>query len=232
MTARARRVLMPGTAPEGRRGAAALVALLRADGLSGGERICYGGTSRQASVLARLKARAGGFGRAIACLWRRPAIVHAHAALQASCARGSLLPWSARCAGRQTIFHPHEGDFRQFAGVRPDVPRRRRIRRTLERRSPVIARIEGRAGSICGLAPRARDRGAEPGRIPFPGRLERARGRAGLSGAATLPARRLQDAGLGGRRGGPACGRLVQHYSTEAICGRLAAIYNDLAGAR
>jgi len=52
---------------------------------------------------------------------------------------------------------------------------------------------------------------------------------AALAGAL---ARVLDDAGLRARLGEQARRTVAQHYSTEAICGRLAAIYNDLAGAR
>ena len=45
-------------------------------------------------------------------------------------------------------------------------------------------------------------------------------------------ARVLDDAGLRARLGERARMTVAQHYSTEAVCGRLAAIYNDLAGAR
>jgi glycosyltransferase involved in cell wall biosynthesis len=44
-------------------------------------------------------------------------------------------------------------------------------------------------------------------------------------------ARVLDDAGLRARLGKRARMTVAQHYSTEAVCGRLAAIYNDLAGA-
>ena len=41
----------------------------------------------------------------------------------------------------------------------------------------------------------------------------------------------LEDALLQKRLGERARATVAQHYSTEAVCGRLAAIYNDLAGA-
>jgi hypothetical protein len=178
MTARAPRVLMPGTAPEGRGGVAALVAVLRAGGLFEQARVRYVSTHREGSFFSRLEAAARG-----ACLWRRPAIMHAHAASQPSFARKSLLLWLARCAGCQTMFHLHGGGFRQFTSIRSGLLMRRWIRHTLERSSLVIALTEGWAGFVRGFAPRARD-------------------------------------------------TVAQHYSTEAICGRPAAIYNDLAGAR
>ncbi|MFC5480661.1 glycosyltransferase family 4 protein [Massilia suwonensis] len=356
MKARAPRILMVGTAPEGRGGVAALVAVLRAGGLFEQASVRYVSTHREGSVLTKLKAAAGGFVQTLACLWRRPAIVHAHAASHASFARKSLLLWLARCAGCQTIFHLHGGGFRQFATLRSGVLMRRWIRHTLERSSLVIALTEGWAAFVRSFAPRARvavvpnavslPRGledqAEPNRILFLGRVEAAKGVAELLDAVALLAPRfpalrlilagsgeldawrreaaergiagrveltgwldagacaeqlarasvfclpshaeglpmalleamaagkavvasavggipevlregengllvpprdgaalagalarvLEDANLRARLGAQARGTVAQHYSTEAVCGRLAAIYNELAGAR
>jgi hypothetical protein len=131
MTARAPRIQMAGTAPEGRGAVAALAALM-----------------------------ADGFARAIVCLCPL-AIAHAHAASLARFARKSLLPWLARCAACQTIFHLHGGGARQFATPGPSVVTRRRIRHALERSSRVIALTEGRAGFVRGFAPRIRTRVAQ-----------------------------------------------------------------------
>jgi glycosyltransferase involved in cell wall biosynthesis len=356
MTARAPRILMVGTAPEGRGGVAALVAVLRSSGLFEQASVRYVSTHREGGAFAKLGAAVSGFCAAAACLWRRPAIVHAHAASHASFARKSLLLWLARCAGCRTIFHLHGGGFRQFATVESGSLARRWIRHTLERSSLVIALTEGWAGFVRGFAPRARvavvpnavalprplyDR-TEPGRVLFLGRIEAAKGVAELldavaplaprfpalrlvlagsgdlaawrraahergvgdrveltgwldagareahlaraavfclpSHAEGLPmalleamawgravvasrvggipeavregengllvpphdapalaaalARVLDDAGLRARLGERARMTVAQHYSTEAVCGRLAAIYNDLAGAR
>jgi glycosyltransferase involved in cell wall biosynthesis len=359
MKARAPRILMVGTAPEGRGGVAALVSVLRAGGLFEQASVRYVSTHREGSFFTKLGAAAGGFLQALACLWRRPAIVHAHVASHASFARKSLLLWLARCAGCQTIFHLHGGGFRQFATLRSGVLMRRWIRHTLERSSLVIALTEGWAAFVRGFAPRARvavvpnavplprrldNRGerAEPGRIFFLGRVEAAKGvgelldaaailaprfpalrlvlagsgdldawrreaagrgigdrveltgwldagacadqlarasvfclpshaeglpmalleamaagkavvasavggipealREGENGLLVPPrdgaalaaalARVLEDADLRARLGAQARGTVAQHYSTEAVCGRLAAIYNDLARAR
>ncbi|MDB5793342.1 MAG: hypothetical protein JWQ80_3366 [Massilia sp.] len=45
-------------------------------------------------------------------------------------------------------------------------------------------------------------------------------------------ARVLADGALRARLGSRARTTVEQHYSTDAVCGRLAAIYNDLAGTR
>lgn len=124
MTARAPRILLVGTAPEGRGRMAALVA--------------------------------DGFARAIACLWRRPATLHAHAASHAGFARMSVLLWLVRCAGGQASSHLSGGGARQFATVRPGVPLRRWIRPVPERSPLVITVTEGWAGFVRGLASRAR----------------------------------------------------------------------------
>ena len=357
MKACAPRILMLGTAPEGRGGVAALVAVLRGSGLFERAQVRYVCTHREGSFGTKLRTAAGGFWQAVrACLWRRPAIVHAHAASHASFTRKSLLLWLARCAGCQTIFHLHGGGFRQFATLESGVLMRRWIRHTLERSSLVIALTEGWAGFVRSFAPRARVTVvpnavplapasvhlAEPGRVLFLGRLESGKGvhelldavallaprfpnlrlvlagegdlaawrraadargigarveltgwlvagaraeqlaRAGVfclpshaeglpmalleamaagkavvaSGVGGIPeavrdgaegllvaprdgaalaaalGRVLDDAVLRARLGAGARARVAQHYSTEAVCGRLAAIYNDLAGAR
>ena len=356
MKAHAPRILMLGTAPEGRGGVAALVAALRDGGLFERAQIRYVSTHREGAFLDKVGAAASGFRQAAAAfLWRRPAIVHAHAASHASFARKSLLLWLARCAGCRTIFHLHGGGFRQFATGESGALTRRWIRHTLERSSLVIALTEGWAAFLRGYAPRARvtvvpnavplrplgEGAAEPGRVLFLGRVEAAKGvhelldavallaprfpalrlvlagsgereawhRAALArgidgrveltgwldGAARdaelaraavfclpshaegLPmalleamaagkavvatrvggmpealrdgengllvpardaaalaaalARLLEDAQLGARLGRRARATVEQHYSTEAVCGRLAAIYNDLARA-
>jgi len=214
MKARAPRILMLGTAPDGQGGVAALVAALRAGGLFERAQVRYVSTHREGGPLAKLDAATRGIWQTVlACLWRRPAIVHAHAASHASFARKSLLLWLARCAGCQTIFHLHGGGFRQFATIESGALMRRWIRHTLERSSLVIALTEGWAGFLRGFAPRARitvvpnavplpplsaeraDR-AEPGRILFLGRVEAAKGVAELFDAVALLVPRFPDAHL------------------------------------
>jgi hypothetical protein len=183
-------------------------------------------------------------------VWRRPAIVHAHAASHASFARKSLLLWLARCAGCQTIFHVEGGGFRQFATMRSGALMRRWIRHTLERSSLVIALTEGWAAFVRGFAARVEltgwlDAGAREAQLAraavfcLPSHAEglpmalleaMAAGKGGVASAAL--ARMLEDAGLQQRLGERARARVAQHYSTQAVCGRLAAIYNELAGAR
>jgi glycosyltransferase involved in cell wall biosynthesis len=206
MKARAPRILMLGTAPEGHGGVAALVAVLRDGGLFDSASVRYVSTHREGSLPSRLAAAASGFRQAIqACLWRRPAIVHAHAASHGSFARKSLLLWLARCAGCQTIFHLHGGGFRQFATVTSNALQRRWIRHTLERSSLVIALTEGWAGFLRSFAPCARVTvmpnavplpqlgagRAEPGRVLFLRRVEAAKGVAELLDAAALLALRF-----------------------------------------
>ena len=322
MKARAPRILMPGTAPDGRGGVAALVAVLRA-GLFETAGVRYANTHRDGGLLTKLGAAASGLRQAVgACLWRRLAIVQAHAASHASAARKSLLLWLARCAGCQTIFHLHGGGFRQFATVRSSALTPRWIRHMLERSSLFIALTEGWAGFVRGFAPRTRVTGlfeavALPApRFPMPhlvlagsgelaqwrraalelgigdrfeltgwldggaqeeqlaraavfclpshaeglpiARLEAmAAGKAVVATAvegipeavsddehgllvpphdgvalASALARMLEDAGMQKRLDERARARVAQHYSTQAVCGRLAAIYNELAGAR
>ncbi|MFC5462391.1 glycosyltransferase family 4 protein [Massilia niabensis] len=219
MKLRAPRVLMLGTAPDGRGGVAALVSVLQAGGLFERAAVRYVSTHRDGGFLAKLGAAGSGFWHAArACLFDRPAIVHAHAASNASFARKSLLLLLARASGCQTIFHLHGGGFRQFATVKSGGLMRRWIRHTLERSSLVIALSDGWANFVRGYAPRARvtvvpnavrmpvQRQAgdqiEAGRILFLGRLEAAKGVAELLDAAALlaprfPALRLVLAGAG-----------------------------------
>jgi len=216
MTARAPRVLMVGTAPEGRGGVAALVSVLQAGGLFERAGVRYVSTHREGGLPAKLGTAASGFWHAaLACLWERPAIVHAHAASGASFARKSLLLLLARARGCHTIFHLHGGGFRQFATLRSGVLARRWIRHTLERSSLVIALSDGWANFLRSYAPRARvtvvpnavpvparPGQGEAGRILFLGRLEEAKGVAELLDAAALlaprfPALRLVLAGSG-----------------------------------
>lgn len=224
MRLRAPRVLMLGTAPEGRGGVAALVSVLQVGGLFERAGVRYVSTHREGGFVAKLGAASAGFWHAArACLFERPAIVHAHAASNASFARKSLLLLLARASGCQTIFHLHGGGFRQFAsgtsGALPGL-RRHWIRHTLERSSLVIALSEGWANFLRGYAPRARvtvvpnavpmppsclrQAGSriEEGRILFLGRVEAAKGVAELLDAAALllprfPALRLVLAGSG-----------------------------------
>jgi glycosyltransferase involved in cell wall biosynthesis len=186
------RVLMVGTALEGRGGVVAAVSVLREAGLFEREAVRYVATHADGSKPAKAKrALCGLWNMACACLWQRPAIVHAHAASRASFVRKSLLLLIARMAGCKTIFHLHGGGFRQFATGESGALMRRWIRHTLEHSSRVIALSEGWAQFLRGFAPKARVAvvpnsvplpalsarpGAEPQRILFLGRAEAAKG--------------------------------------------------------
>lgn len=205
--ARPVRVLMLGTAPEGRGGVAAVVAGLRDGGLFERESVRYVPTHAEGSRAAKAGSALSGFWHTLlACAFARPAIVHAHSASRASFVRKSLLLLVARAAGCKTVFHLHGGAFRQFAGAESGALMRRWIRHTLERSSLVIALSDGWAQFVRGFAPRARVAvlpnsvalpalpapGAEqPGRILFLGRVEAAKGIDELLQAAALLAPRL-----------------------------------------
>jgi glycosyltransferase involved in cell wall biosynthesis len=185
------RVLMLGTALEGRGGVAAVVAGLRAAGLFERESVRYVPTHAEGPRAGKAwRALAGFWHTAAACILARPAIVHAHSASRASFLRKSLLLLVARAAGCKTIFHLHGGGFRQFAAHDSGALMRRWIRHTLEASSLVIALSEGWAQFVRGFAPRARvtvvpnavplpelsTSPEEPGRILFLGRVEAAKG--------------------------------------------------------
>jgi glycosyltransferase involved in cell wall biosynthesis len=216
--ARAARVLMLGTAPEGRGGVAAVVAGLRDAGLFEREAVRYVPTHAEGSRAAKARRALSGFWHtAAACAFARPAIVHAHSASRASFLRKSLLLLLARAAGCKTVFHLHGGGFRQFATGDSGALMRRWIRHTLEHSSLVIALSDGWAQFVRGFAPGARvavlpnsvalpalpAAGAEqPGRILFLGRVEAAKGidellRAAAALAPSLPALRLAIGGEG-----------------------------------
>jgi glycosyltransferase involved in cell wall biosynthesis len=162
------RVLMLGTAPEGRGGVAAVVSVLRAGGLFEREAVRYLPTHAEGRAAAKAwRALAGVCGTAAACLLARPAIVHAHSASRASFVRKSLLLAIARGAGCRTIFHLHGGAFRQFAEIESGALMRRWIRHTLERSSRVIALSESWAQFLRGYAPRARV-AVLPNPVPLP----------------------------------------------------------------
>jgi glycosyltransferase involved in cell wall biosynthesis len=208
LKAPAPRVLMVGTALEGRGGVAAVVSVLREHGLFERERVRYVATHREGSKAVKATGAVAGFWHTIlACVGQHPAIVHVHAASRASFVRKSIVLLIARLAGCKTIFHLHGGGFRQFATVEAGVLMRRWIRHTLEASSVVITLSSGWAGFVRGFAPKARvtvvpnsvplpdvsNVRPEPGRILFLGRLEEAKGVFELLGAGARLADRFPD---------------------------------------
>ncbi len=213
MKARAPRILMVGTALDGRGGVAAVLSVLRASGLFEREAVHYVSTHREGGALAKLiHAGAGLWATLRTCLLQRPAIVHAHASTGASFVRKSLVLLLARAIGCRTIFHLHGGTFRQYALERSGVLMRRWIRHTLERSSLVIALSDNWAAFLRNFAPKARvavvpnavplpavtvgaageaGGAGTPGRILFLGRLEPAKGTAELLDAVALLAPRF-----------------------------------------
>ena len=205
MKARAPRILMVGTALDGRGGVAAAVSVLQASGLFEREAVRYVSTHREGGLLSKLGHAGMGLCATVgACLRQRPAIVHAHASTGASFLRKSLVLLVARASGCKTIFHLHGGAFRQYALERTGALMRRWIRHTLERSSLVIALSDNWAAFLRGFAPDARvavvpnavplpalREGAEAGRVLFLGRIEAAKGTAELIEAVALLAPRF-----------------------------------------
>ncbi|MFC5550672.1 glycosyltransferase family 4 protein [Massilia aerilata] len=200
------RVLMVGTALEGRGGVAAVISVLRQDGLFERERVRYVATHREGSAAVKARSALSGFWQTLlACFSRRPSVVHVHAASGASFLRKSIVLLIARLAGCKTIFHLHGGGFRQFATVEAGALMRRWIRHTLEASSVVITLSNGWAGFVRGFAPGSRvavvpnsvplppasSVQGEPGRILFLGRLEASKGVFELLGAGALLAARF-----------------------------------------
>ncbi|HEX8787990.1 MAG TPA: glycosyltransferase family 4 protein [Telluria sp.] len=216
--AQAPRILMVGTALEGRGGVAAVVSVLRRHGLFERERVRYVATHTDGSRGAKLKGALSGFWNTLlACLRQHPAVVHVHAASHASFLRKSLVLLIARLAGCKTIFHLHGGGFRTFATEESGPLMRRWIRHTLERSSVVITLSESWAQFVHGFAPLAKVAvvpnsvplpaplpagSLQPQRILYLGRLEAAKGVFELLAAASLlaprfPALRLVFGGEG-----------------------------------
>ena len=205
MKARAPRVLMVGTALDGRGGVAAVVSVLRRHGLFERESVRYVATHRDGTALVKARGAVAGLWQTLAaCVTGHPAIVHVHAASHASFLRKSLVLLIARLAGCKTIFHLHGGGFRTFATEESGALLRRWIRHTLEASSLVITLSEGWAQFVHAFAPRARvavvpnavplpelparDESI-PGRVLFLGRLETAKGVFELLEAGARPVR-------------------------------------------
>jgi glycosyltransferase involved in cell wall biosynthesis len=207
MKAPAPRILMVGTALEGRGGVAAVVSVLRRHGLFEREAVRYVATHRDGPRLAKAGGAVHGLGRiALACLCQRPAVVHVHAASRASFLRKSLVLLIARRTGCKTIFHLHGGEFRRFATQEAGPLLQRWIRHTLERSAVVITLSDSWAGFVRTYAPAARvvvvpnavplpalpAADAEvPERILFLGRLEAGKGVFELLGAGAALAHRF-----------------------------------------
>jgi glycosyltransferase involved in cell wall biosynthesis len=208
---------MVGTALEGKGGVAAVVSVLRHDGLFERERVRYLATHREGSKAVKARGALAGFWQTLlACVRQHPAVVHVHAASRASFVRKSIVLLIARLAGSKTIFHLHGGGFRQFVSVEAGALMRRWIRHTLEASSIVITLSPGWGRFVQAIAPKARvavvpnavalppPSGVreEPGRILFLGRLESAKGvfellAAGALLAPRFPALRLVFGGDG-----------------------------------
>jgi glycosyltransferase involved in cell wall biosynthesis len=214
------RVLMVGTALDGRGGVAAVVSVLRRHGLFEREGVQYVATHRDGSHLGKAHGALSGFWRLLAACMARHPVVHAHVASDASFVRKSLLLLVARRTGCRTIFHLHGGGFRRYALDKSGPLMQRWIRHTLRSSSVVITLSEGWADFVQAFAPGAKvavvsnavplplldEAGApgieEPQRILFLGRLEAAKGvfellAAGARLAPAHPALRLVFGGEG-----------------------------------
>jgi len=217
MKAPAPRVLMVGTALDGRGGIAAVVSALRRHGLFERERVRYVASHSDGPRLAKAHGALAGFWQTARLLRSHPAVVHVHAASHASFLRKSIVLLIARRAGSKTIFHLHGGGFRHFATAESGALMRRWIRHTLEASSVVIALSDNWARFVHGFAPGARVAvvpnavplpplapwGEQaPARILFLGRIEAAKGVFDLLGAGArlardFPALRLVFGGEG-----------------------------------
>ena len=144
------RVLMLGTAPGGRGGVATVVTLLRQDGLFEREGVCYVPTHAEGSRADKARAALSGLARTVACLLRRPEVVHAHAASNASFVRKSALLALARLAGCKTVFHLHGACFDTF--TEQSGPLMRRWTCSSSPCPPIASRAWGKRGAIAASA--------------------------------------------------------------------------------
>lgn len=145
---------MLGTDLAGKGGVAAVVAVLRDDGLFEREAVRYLPTHREGSGWQKTRAAVAAFWRTIAiCCGQAPALVHVHSASHASFRRKSLLLLIARVAGCRTVFHLHGGGFRRFAESESGPFTRWWIRHTLRRSSAVIALSPNWADFLRAFAP-------------------------------------------------------------------------------
>lgn len=205
------RVLMLGTDLAGQGGVATVVTLLGQSGLFEREGVHYVATHAGGGKLAKAAAALSGMLRTLGiCLVRRPRIVHAHAASNASFVRKSALLAIARAAGCRTVFHLHGACFDQYATRQAGPLMRRWIRHTLESSSVVLALSSRWAGFLHDYAPRANvvvipnsvplppaaDGAETPGRILFLGEIGPRKGIYELLSALALLAPQHPDAHL------------------------------------
>lgn len=217
------RVMMFGTALDGRGGIAATVTAWRDAGWFVREGVRYVPTHVEGSRSAKLTV----FVHALVAIVRarpRPRIVHVHAASNASFYRKALILAVARARGCRTVFHLHGGGFQSFARGRE-----RQVRHTLQRSDAVLALSGGWASYLRQLVPGAHvtvlpnsvrlspppeGNAIEPGRILFVGRLETAKGVDDLVQAAALLAPRYPALHLVLAGGGDA-----SPFATQAAAG-------------
>jgi glycosyltransferase involved in cell wall biosynthesis len=205
------RVLMLGTALNGRGGVATVVSMLREGGLFDREAVRYVATHTEGGRGAKAAAALSGTLRTLGiCLFRRPQVVHVHAASNASFLRKSLLLAIARGAGCRTVFHLHGACFDKYAQEQASPLVRRWIRHTLLSTSRVIALSPHWADFLQGYAPGARvvvipnsvplppasSVPVQPGRILFLGQIEPRKGIYELLEALALVAPRHPQAML------------------------------------
>jgi glycosyltransferase involved in cell wall biosynthesis len=182
---------MLGTALDGRGGVATVVSMLREGGLFEREAVRYVATHTEGGRGAKARAAAWGMLRTLGiCLFRRPQVVHVHAASNASFLRKSMLLAVARGAGCRTVFHLHGACFDRYAQEQASPLVRRWIRHTLLSTSRVIALSPHWADFLQRYAPGARvivipnsvplppasSVAVEPGRILFLGQIEPRKG--------------------------------------------------------
>lgn len=187
-----RRVVMIGTAPEGKGGVAAVVSVYKNHGLFDRYGIRYVVTHRAGSLIQKFTC---GLSGGLELLWLlmtgKVALVHAQVASYGSFKRKSFYLALARAFGVGTVFHLHGAEFKKFTDEIASPALRRRIVHTVESSSRVIALSESWAEYLRSIAPGARvfsvanpvhmpanvsREQEEQGRVLFLGRAEQRKG--------------------------------------------------------
>lgn len=145
---------MIGTDPSGKGGIASVVSVYRDHGLFDRYGVHYIATHREGSLFSKLVCGAvGGLGILRLLLGRRLSLIHAQVASYGSFKRKANYLALARFFGVPTIFHLHGAEFKKFTDEIASPRLRRKIVRTLQQSTQVVALSESWADYLRKVAP-------------------------------------------------------------------------------